>query len=128
MSEETEVPERAVGQGLEALLRALETVALDDADMAAARDDLLNTFGLLGQLVEVAHAQHSTLLNLQTTLQQLIDRLVEVVDERAALHALLVQLRELARKQVAQLDNVERALGMTQGERAALRDVRPEET
>jgi hypothetical protein len=43
------------------------------------------------------------------------------------IHELMVQVRELARKQVAQLENLERKVGMTQAERAAVRPLRPGE-
>lgn len=110
---------------------ALQHIATDDTDLQAAIDDILAVGGLLAQLVEVARAQQTELAALRGLIERSITRAEQAAErganERGVIKDLMVQLRELARKQVRQLDDLERVVGMSQPERAAWRDAPPEE-
>lgn len=100
-------------------------------EIRQALDDVLKIYGLTGQMAEVLHQQRDQIQAFGDAMRRFHELLVQhdqqSTAERAEIHGLMIQLRELARKQVAQLDNLERSAGMTQAARAALRDVRPEE-
>lgn len=121
-----------------ALLATLEQLAHDLAEprplapeIRQALDDILNIYGHTGQIAEVIHHQRDELAAMTAAVEQLQQILAahdsRSAEERETIRELMIQVIELQRKQVRQLDHLERRVGMTQAERAALRDARPEE-
>lgn len=113
---QAEIAERLTA--IEALIRQ----ALPPERMATALKDIEDSYGLAGQLVEVAHAQREQLEALISRLDRVIDLLTAhdtqfqahdaaTAAERIELRELMVQLRELARKQVRGQADLVLALG-----------------
>lgn len=96
--------EAEIDAALGRIAASLEANGVPGADIAAlirhALDELLAIHGLAGQLAEVAREQRDQLAAISVQLAT-----------RDELHALLIQLRELMRKQVAGLYDLERAVG-----------------
>lgn len=110
---------QSIERTLEALDQALSARA---APAEQAMADIEQSYGLVGQLVEVAHAQREQMEALIRRLDTLIaalsahdQRLVSYSDaheqERSELRGLMVQLRELARTQVQRTEDLARAVG-----------------
>lgn len=121
----------AIVERLERMIDGLAQPRSLPPEIRQALEDILQIYGYTGQMAEVLHQQRDQIQALGEAMQRFHTLLVQYdtrsTAERAEIYELMIQLRELARKQVAQLDHVERAIGMSQAERAALRDVRPEE-
>lgn len=92
------------------------------APQAQALRDIEASYGLIGQMAEVMHAQREQLealisridrlLALLTTHDQRLEGYSKAADhERTELRELMVQLRELARKQVRTTADLARAVG-----------------
>ena len=111
---------------IEKRLSAIETALIGRSapasNIAQALADIEASYGLIGQMAEVAHAQREQiealigrLDRLLSLLEQHDSRLVTYATtsdrERADLHELLIQLRELARKQVGTIADLARAVG-----------------
>lgn len=108
------------------------------ANVQRAFDDLLSIYGLTGQMAEVVTSQRDQILALAQAYERLSLSLTqhhngstterrEIINLMGRLEMLIVPWIELARKQVAQLDNLERMAGMSAAERARLSDARHEE-
>lgn len=122
---------RAIEERLTTIEGQIAARSAPAPEIRQALDDILRIYSLTGQTAEVAHSQRDQIQAL-TEAWGMMHSLFQEHDRRELLiwdevRELMVQLRELARKQVRQLDNTERMLGMSQAERAAARDVRPEE-
>lgn len=117
----------ALGQ----LVQALAEPRPLTPEIRQALDDILNIYGHTGQIAEVIHTQRDELAAMTTAVEQLQAAITahdtRSTEEREQIRDLMIQVIELQRKQVRQLDHLERRVGMTQAERAALRDARPEE-
>ena len=116
---------------LEQLIEGLAQPRALPAEIRQAVDDILQIYGYTGQMAEVLHQQRDQIQAFGEAMQR-FHALLTAHDqrsqaERAEIHGLMVQVRELARKQVAQLENLERTAGMSQAERAALRPLRRED-
>lgn len=116
---------------LEQLVQALAEPRPLTPEIRQALDDILNIYGHTGQIAEVIHTQRDELAAMTTAVEQLQAAITahdtRSTEEREQIRDLMIQVIELQRKQVRQLDHLERRVGMTQAERAALRDARPEE-
>lgn len=125
---QSEIAERltAIEAQLTALTESQIGGSVPAAHVSQALADIEHSYGLIGQLVEMAHAQREQIEALIQRLDTLIAalaahdaRLIGYGDaneqERYDLHELMMQLRELARKQVAGLADVERAVGAGDG-------------
>lgn len=96
------------------------------AAVAQALADIEQTYGLTGQMAEVSHAQREQLEALIGRIDRLLamleahDALLKTHDqasqeERGDIKALMVQLRELARKQVRIQEDLVKAVGAGDG-------------
>lgn len=112
---------------IETRLTAIEaSLASRSAPIDQALADIESSYGLVGQLVEVAHAQREQLEALIGRLDRLLD-LLQTHDRRLQAHevssqkdreeiaGLMVQLRELARTQVRETEDLKRAVGGDDG-------------
>jgi len=111
-----EIAERLMA--IEGLIRQV----LPQQQIATALRDIEDSYGLAGQLVEVAHAQREQiealivrLDRLMTDMQAHDGRLVAhdraSQEERDELRGLMVQLRSLMRDQVRKTEDLTRAVG-----------------
>ncbi len=89
-------------------------------EIRIAIEDVFATYGLVSQLKEVYTTQRDELAALVAIASQLLqeERAHDATsgDERETIRALLLQLRELGRKHVAGLADLERALDWRQGD------------
>lgn len=87
---------------------------ISPTDVKAALDDVLQTLNLVGQMAEIHTHQRDQLSMLVGLAAQLLTEARQgqriSQDERDELTTLLVQLRELGRKHVAALVDLERAI------------------
>ena len=89
-------------------------------EIRQAIDDMLETYGLVAQLREVYMTQRDELAALVVIAKELLteERTHDTTsaEERETIRALLLQLRELGRKHVTGLTDLERALNWRQGD------------
>jgi hypothetical protein len=118
---------RAIEERLTRLEDAVQARSAPASEVRQALDDILNIYNVTGQTGSVIIQQRDQIQALAEAMTIFHARLLkhdqQSSDERAEIHSLMVQIRSLARKQVAQLDTLEAASGMTAEERAAVRDV-----
>jgi hypothetical protein len=118
-----------------AILRALEERLTDLEAAIAARSapteqvqqalhDILDIYNITGQTGSVVSKQHEQTQALAEAMTMFHGRLVEhdkhAIQAREDIYALMIQLRSLARQQVGQLTDIERALDTTENARAML--------
>lgn len=107
---------------LRMLAAQIGTRSAPAAAVAQALFDIEQSYGLTGQLVEVAHAQREQIESLIRRLDALTSALTEhdkrlekhdgtSVREREEISELLVQLRSLMREQVRKTEDLARAVG-----------------
>ena len=116
---------RAIEERLTRLEDAIDARSAPAGEVQQALHDILEIYNITGMTGSVVSKQHEQLQALAETMALFLGRMIEhdrrSGDERAEIHGLMVQIRSLARKQVAQLDTLEQAAGMTLEERAAVR-------
>jgi hypothetical protein len=112
-------------EGIERTLTAIDAIVAGRAappHISQALADIEQSYGLIGQLAEVAHAQREQVESLIGRIDRLLAmleahdaRLVAFSavfgEEREDLRGLLVQLRELARRQVRSQEDLVRMVG-----------------
>jgi hypothetical protein len=103
---------------IEQRLSAIEetlTTHVSVSEVKQAIEDVFATYGLVVQLAEVYTTQRNELAALIALVSRLLseERAHDAIDtsEREAIRALLVQLREIGRKHIARLSNIEQAVG-----------------
>jgi len=96
------------------------TERVPSSEIRQAIEEVFETWGLVAQLKEVYTTQRDELQALVTIAAQLLAEEREHdatgVDERETIRQLLLQLRELGRKHVAGLADLERAFGWHSGD------------
>lgn len=117
---------RAVEERLTGLEEAILARSAPAEQVRQALDDILNIYNVTGQTGSVAIQQRDQIQALAEAMTIFHVRHIEhdrrSEEEAAEIHTLMVQIRQLARRQVSQLDNLEQAAGMTVEERSAVRD------
>lgn len=117
---------RAVEERLTSLEEAILARSAPAEQVRQALDDILKIYNVTGQTGSVAIQQRDQLQALAEAMTVFHGRHIEhdrrTSEEAAEIHLLMVQVRQLARRQVQQLDNLEQSAGMTTEERAGMRD------
>jgi hypothetical protein len=121
----------ALEERLTALEESVAARSAPAAQVQQAFHDILEIYNTTGQTGSVMHKQHAQLQALAEAFTLFLTRMGEHDKrsgaEQAEIHGVMIQVRQLARRQVAQLDDIERRAEMTEGERAAVRDMQEEQ-
>lgn len=116
----------AIEERLTRLEDAIHARSAPAEEVRQALNDILNIYSVTGMTGSVVAQQRDQIQALAEAMTIFHARLMEhdrrSGDEAAEIHGLMVQIRQLARRQVSQLDTLEQAAGMTVEERAAVRD------
>lgn len=116
----------AIEERLTRLEDAIQARSAPAEEVRQALKDILDIYNITGQTGSVVTQQRDQTQALAEAMTifhaRLLDHDKRSGDERADIHELMVQIRQLARRQVSQLSNLEQAAGMTAEERSAVRE------
>lgn len=126
----TEREELTLLREIRTMLAAIEARLHDPDEVTQALSDILATYAEVGQVREVLSRHEEELRKLVEAAKVGKQERTEIAELLDRTHVLLTQLRELSRKHVTGLTDLERAIygGETRGERASRERQRQKKT